>query len=61
MSTSGAKSAGKHGKRMLALSLLLADGATVLHGQSQSEVHDQFIDGRGCFYLNLSTLDTAVT
>eukprot|EP00971_Amphidinium_carterae_P136730 2709203-Amphidinium_carterae.1 len=46
---------------MLALSLLLADGATVLDGQSQSEVHDQFIDGRGCYYLNLSTLDTAVT
>eukprot|EP00971_Amphidinium_carterae_P063644 1259427-Amphidinium_carterae.1 len=57
----GTLSAGKHGKGMLALSLLLAEGATVLHGQSQSKVHDQFIDGRGCFYLNLSTLDTVVT
>eukprot|EP00971_Amphidinium_carterae_P217486 4317342-Amphidinium_carterae.1 len=39
--------AGKQGRGMLALSLLLADGATVLDGQqSQSELHDQFIDGR---------------
>eukprot|EP00971_Amphidinium_carterae_P231908 4602432-Amphidinium_carterae.1 len=53
-------SAGKQGRGMLALSLLLADGATVLDGQSRSEVHDEFIDGRGCVYLNLSTLDTAV-
>eukprot|EP00971_Amphidinium_carterae_P162271 3216422-Amphidinium_carterae.1 len=44
---------------MLALSLLLSDGATVLDGQqSQSLLHDQLIDGRGCYYLNLSTLDT---
>eukprot|EP00971_Amphidinium_carterae_P159095 3154298-Amphidinium_carterae.1 len=40
---------------MLALSLLLSDGATVLDGQSQSQLHDQFIDGprrpkTECFY-----------
>eukprot|EP00971_Amphidinium_carterae_P079539 1573984-Amphidinium_carterae.1 len=46
---------------MLASSLLLSDGATVLDGQRQSQLHDQFIDGRGCYYLHLSTLDTAVT
>eukprot|EP00971_Amphidinium_carterae_P094606 1872694-Amphidinium_carterae.1 len=52
---------GRQGRGMLALSLLLADGATVLSGQcSQTELHDQFIDGRG-YYLHLSTLDTAVT
>eukprot|EP00971_Amphidinium_carterae_P013174 260005-Amphidinium_carterae.1 len=53
---------GRHGRGMLALSLLLSDGATVLDGQQkQSQLHDQFIDGRGSYYLNLSTLDTAVT
>eukprot|EP00971_Amphidinium_carterae_P166733 3304212-Amphidinium_carterae.1 len=47
---------------MLALSLLLSDGATVLDGrQKQSQLHDQFSDGRGCYYLHLSALDTAVT
>eukprot|EP00971_Amphidinium_carterae_P152948 3032179-Amphidinium_carterae.1 len=38
---------GRRGSRMLALSLLLADGATVLCGRcSQAELHDQFSDGR---------------
>eukprot|EP00971_Amphidinium_carterae_P290819 5775130-Amphidinium_carterae.1 len=38
---------GRAGTGMLALSLLLADGATVLSGQcSQAELHDQFSDGR---------------
>eukprot|EP00971_Amphidinium_carterae_P185591 3685060-Amphidinium_carterae.1 len=47
---------------MLALSLLLSDGATILPGiRSQGELHDQFSDGRGCYYLHLSALDTAVT
>eukprot|EP00971_Amphidinium_carterae_P080756 1597642-Amphidinium_carterae.1 len=53
---------GRRGKGMLALSLLLSDGATILPGiRSQEELHDQFSDGRGCYYLHLSTLDTAVT
>eukprot|EP00971_Amphidinium_carterae_P019919 392468-Amphidinium_carterae.1 len=51
----GTLSVGKQGRGMLALSLLLAEGAAVLNGRSQSEVHDQFMDCRGCFYLNLST------
>eukprot|EP00971_Amphidinium_carterae_P073445 1452120-Amphidinium_carterae.1 len=47
---------------MLALSLLLSDGATGLAGnRSQSQLHDQFSDGRGCYYIHLSALDTAVT
>eukprot|EP00971_Amphidinium_carterae_P219086 4349128-Amphidinium_carterae.1 len=47
---------------MLSLSLLLSDGATVLPGHhSQGELHDQFSDGRGCYYLHLSALDTAVS
>eukprot|EP00971_Amphidinium_carterae_P059336 1173211-Amphidinium_carterae.1 len=45
------------GKGMLALSLLL----TVLPGRSQGELHAQFSDDRGCYYLHLSALDTAVT
>eukprot|EP00971_Amphidinium_carterae_P095958 1898902-Amphidinium_carterae.1 len=51
------------GKGMLALSRLLSDGATVLpgHHRSQGELHAQFSDGRGCYYLYLSALDTAVT
>eukprot|EP00971_Amphidinium_carterae_P250079 4964485-Amphidinium_carterae.1 len=48
------ESVGRHGRGMLPLSLLLSDGATVLDGQSQSLLHDQFIDGRGCYYLNLA-------
>eukprot|EP00971_Amphidinium_carterae_P016638 328503-Amphidinium_carterae.1 len=31
---------------MMTLSLLLAEGATVLHGRSQPDVHDEFLDGR---------------
>eukprot|EP00971_Amphidinium_carterae_P051914 1022069-Amphidinium_carterae.3 len=50
---------GKHGRVMLALSLLLAGGATVLHGSSQPEVLEEFLDGRGCVYL--TALDTAIT
>eukprot|EP00971_Amphidinium_carterae_P154400 3061822-Amphidinium_carterae.1 len=47
---------------MLALSLLLSEGTLVLDGRkSRSELHDQFIDGRGCYYLHLHALDTAVT
>eukprot|EP00971_Amphidinium_carterae_P316251 6286023-Amphidinium_carterae.1 len=47
---------------MLALSLLLSEGAQVLDGRKgQSQVHDQFSDGRGCYYLHLNALDTAVT
>eukprot|EP00971_Amphidinium_carterae_P246496 4895903-Amphidinium_carterae.1 len=53
----GTLSVGKQGRGMIALSLLLAEGATVLNGRSQPEVHDQFMDGRGCLYLSLSTLD----
>eukprot|EP00971_Amphidinium_carterae_P251628 4995273-Amphidinium_carterae.1 len=38
---------GRQGRGMLALFLLLSDGATVLDGQQkQSQLHDQFIDGR---------------
>eukprot|EP00971_Amphidinium_carterae_P195243 3874293-Amphidinium_carterae.1 len=47
---------------MLALSLLLSDGATVLpRHRSQGELHAEFLDGRGCYYLHACTLDTAVT
>eukprot|EP00971_Amphidinium_carterae_P154635 3066309-Amphidinium_carterae.1 len=45
----------------LSLTILLADGATVLSGQrSRAELHDQFSDGKGCYCLHLHALDTAV-
>eukprot|EP00971_Amphidinium_carterae_P008496 167679-Amphidinium_carterae.1 len=36
----------KSSNGMSTLSLLLAEGATVLFGHSRPELHDQFIDGR---------------
>eukprot|EP00971_Amphidinium_carterae_P051429 1012994-Amphidinium_carterae.1 len=46
-------------KEMRTLSLLLAEGATVLYGGDNSLEHEEFLDGRGCLYL--MPLDTAVT
>eukprot|EP00971_Amphidinium_carterae_P263490 5227677-Amphidinium_carterae.1 len=56
------QSVGGRGRGMLALSLLLSEGTKGLDGRkSQSQLHDEFLDGRGCYYLHLSALDTAVT
>eukprot|EP00971_Amphidinium_carterae_P138887 2752600-Amphidinium_carterae.1 len=44
-------------KEMRTLSLLLAEGATVLYNGSTE--HEEFLDGRGCVYL--TALDTAIT
>eukprot|EP00971_Amphidinium_carterae_P024624 485595-Amphidinium_carterae.1 len=46
------------GREMRTLSLLLAEGATVLYNSSNAE-HEEFLDGRGCVYL--TSLDTAIT
>eukprot|EP00971_Amphidinium_carterae_P207248 4111819-Amphidinium_carterae.1 len=46
-------------REMRSLSLLLAEGATVLYGGSNFLQHEEFLDGRGCLYL--TSLHTAVT
>eukprot|EP00971_Amphidinium_carterae_P301637 5992850-Amphidinium_carterae.1 len=45
-------------REMRSLSLLLAEGATVLYGGSKALEHEDYLDGRGCLYL--TSLDTAV-
>eukprot|EP00971_Amphidinium_carterae_P209129 4148781-Amphidinium_carterae.2 len=47
---------------MRTLSLLFAEGVTVLYDSSNAQ-HEEFLDGRGCVYLTSLTTsrDTAIT